>query len=265
MYGTTDDGMRILHGHVSIMRNTFEVCGGTGGEALNLKNGVVGDVGFNLVIGAATNGFKVSNSGGGSVQNKTYLYNNTILNSGLRQLKTGRGGSIDYEKGAQGMIYNNVIINCRFGLRITPDADTVNTRYNNQFFYANSQTMINQFDASDGVAKVQSGDIMSASPNDNNPRFSSYNVDQFDFSTITPPVAMSALPIAILTDQGYDFSLLNSSPAYLKGNASAFQAQKTVPQGGDYGATTLQPNADMGAYPADGTGNQHFVSSLATK
>ena len=263
IYGTSDDGMRILHGHVSIMRNTFEACGTTGGEALNLKNGVVGDVGFNLVIGAATNGFKVSNSGGGAVQNKTYLYNNTILNSGFRQLKSGRGGSIDYEKGAQGLIYNNIIVNCRFGMRITPDADTVNTKYNNQFFYANSQTLINQFYSVDGVGKVQSGDIESASVKGNNPRFLSYDVDQFDFSTVTPPVAESAMPIGIITDQGYDFTLLTSSPAYQKGNATAFQAQKTVPQGGDYGATTLQPHADMGAYPADGSGNRHFVSSLA--
>ena len=265
IFGTTDDGMRLLHGHVSVMRNTFEVCGTTGGEGLNLKNGCVGDVGYNLVIGAATNAFKISNSGGGSVQNKTYLYNNTMLNSGFRQLKAGRGGSIDYEKGAQGKIYNNVIINCRFGLRLTPDADVVNTTYNNQFFYANAQSLINQFYTVDGVGTKKDADIMSATPKDNNPRFRAYDVDQFDFSTVTPPLAMAAMPIAILTDMNYDFSLLQSSPAYHKGNATLFKAQRTVPQGGDYGATTLDPNADMGAYPSDGSGNQHFTSSLSSK
>jgi hypothetical protein len=262
IFGTTDDGMRLLHGHVSVMRNTFEACGTTGGEALNLKNGCVGDVAYNLVIGAATNGFKISNSGGGPIQNKTYLYNNTILNSGFRQLKSGRGGSIDYEKGAQGKIYNNIIINCRFGLRLTPDADTTNTSYNNQFFYANAQSLINQFYTVDGVAKPKGADIRSASPKDNNPRFKAYDVDQFDFSAVTPPLALSKMPIAIITDSSYDFSLFSSSPAYHKGNASLFKAQRTVPQGGDYGAATLDPNMDMGAYPSDGTGNQHFVSSL---
>ena len=265
IYGTTDDGMRLLHGHVSVMRNTFEVCGTTGGEALNLKNGCVGDVGYNLVIGAATNGFKVSNSGGGAIQNKTYLYNNTILNSGFRQLKSGRGGSIDYEKGAQGKIYNNIIINCRFGFRLTPDADIVNTTYNNQFFYANAQSLINQFYTVDGVGTAQNADIRSASPKDNNPRFKSYNVDQFDFSTVTPPLAMAAMPTAILTDSSYDFSLLVSSPAYHKGNATLFKAQRTVPQGGDYGAATLDPNVDMGAYPSDGSGNRHSTTSLSSK
>lgn len=265
IYGTSDDGMRLLHGHVSVMRNSFEVCGTTGGEALNLKNGCVGDVGYNLVIGAATNGFKVSNSGGGAVQNKTYLYNNTILNSGFRQLKAGRGGSIDYEKNAQGKICNNVIINCRFGMRITPDADVTNITYNNQFFYANAQSLINQFYTVDGVGAKKDADIMSASPKDNNPRFKVYDVDQFDFSTVTPPLAMAAMPTAILTDQNYDFSLLTSSPAYHKGTTTLFTAQRTVPQGGNYGATTLDPNVDMGAYPSDGSGNQHFTSSLSSK
>jgi len=74
-----------------------------------------------------------------------------MLNSGFRQLKAGRGGSIDYEKNAQGKICNNVIINCRFGMRITPDADVANITYNNQFFYANDQRLINQFYSVDGA------------------------------------------------------------------------------------------------------------------
>jgi hypothetical protein len=262
IYGTKDDGMRILHGHVSIMRNTYEACGTTGGEALNLKNGCVGDVAYNLVIGSATNAFKISNSGGGPIQNKTYLYNNTMLNGGFRQLKSGRGGSIDYEKGAQGKIYNNVIINCRFGMRLTPDADVVNTTYNNQFFYGNAQTLVNQFYAVDGVGKAQDADVMGANPKDNNPRFKIYDVDQFDYSTVAFPIAQANMPLAILTDVNYDFGFLTSSPAFHKGTTS-FKALRTVPQGGDLGATTLDPNADMGAYPSDGTGNQHFTSSLS--
>jgi hypothetical protein len=260
-YGTKDDGMRILHGHVSIMRNTYEDCGTTGGEAVNLKNGVVGDVGYNLVIGSATNAFKVSNSGGGPVQNKTYLYNNTMLNGGFRQLKSGRGGSIDYEKGAQGKIYNNVIINCRFGLRITPDADVVNTTYNNQFFYGQAQSLVNQFYSADGVATPQDQDIKGTQPKDNNPRFKIYDVDQFDYSTVTFPISGANMPQNIVTAGGYDFGILTSSPGYKKGTTS-FKALRTVPQGGDLGATTLDPNVDMGAYPTDGTGNQHFTSSL---
>jgi len=264
IFGTQDDGMRILHGHVSIMRNTFEDCGTTGGEALNLKNGVVGDVAYNLVIGSATNAFKVSNSGGGAVQNKTYLYNNTMVNGGFRQLKSGRGGSVDYEKGAQGKIYNNVIINCRFGMRLTPDADNPNITYNNQFFYGNAQTLVNQFYAADGVGVAQNQDILSTTPKDNSPRFRIYDVDQFDYSKVTFPISQANMPMGIVTADGYDFGFLSSSPAYHKGNTS-FKALRTVPQGGDFGATTQDPNADLGAYPSDGTGNQHYTSSLFKK
>lgn len=265
VYGTKDDGMRILHGHVSVMRNTFEACGLSGGEAFNLKNGCLGDVAYNLVIGAATNGFKVSNSGGGAVQTKVYLYNNTILNSGFRQLKSGRGGSIDYEKNAQGKIYNNMIINCRFGIRLTSDADLANTTYNNQFFYANDQRLISQFYSSDGKGTIQNADVMGMTPKANNPLFATYDVNQFDFTTVTPPLDISKMPVGIINAQTYDLSLLPGSPATLKGNADIFKAQRTVPQGGNYGATTMDPSQDMGAYPTNGNGNLHKVSSIAVK
>jgi hypothetical protein len=263
IFGTSDDGMRLLHGHVSVMRNTFEDCGTTGGEGLNLKNGCVGDVAYNLIIGAATNAFKVSNSGGGPVENKTYLYNNTMVNCGFRQLKTGRGGSIDYEKGASGKIYNNVIVNCRFGMRLTPDADLPNITYNNQLFYGNAAYLPGQFYSTDGKGVKQSGDILSATPKDNNPHFVNYNVDQFDYAPVVPPLSATAMPMAIVTDAGYDFTLLPSSPGYGKG-VTNFQPLKTVPQGGTLGATTVGPNVDLGAFPSDGTGNKNFTSSLSS-
>jgi hypothetical protein len=264
-YGSTDDGIRILHGKVSVMRNTFEACAKAGGESLNLKAGSVGDVAYNVSIGGATNAFKVSNSGGSTVQTNVYVYNNTILNSGMRQVKSGRGGSINYEKGAQGKIYNNMIINCRYGLRITPDADTLHITYNNNFFYSNAQYQINAFYTSDGRGVKQSNDIMSTTPKSNNPLFALYDVDQFDFSTVTPPLDISAMPIAIITAQQYNFSLLPGSPALRKGEADIFAAQKVVPQGGLYGATTDAPGVDMGAYQSDGSGNKHYASSLSYK
>src|ERR1700743_1252463 len=131
-----------------------------------------------------------------------------MVNCGFRQLKSGRGGSIDYEKGCEGKIYNNVIINCRFGMRITPDADTTNITYNNQFFYGNAAYILQQFYSVDGVGKAKSGDIMSKTPGDNNPRFLNYNVDQFNYTGLTPPLGVPQMPIAIVTDQGYDFTLL---------------------------------------------------------
>lgn len=262
IYGTTDDGMRLLHGKVSVMRNTFESCGKAGGESLNLKNGTVGDVAYNVSIGGATNSFKISNSGAGPVQTNVYLYNNTMLNGGFRQVKSGRGGSIDYEKGAQGKIYNNMIINCRFGLRITPDADTSHISYDNQFYYANDQRLIGQFNSADGTAVTKGGDIRSVTPGSNVPMFAQYDVNQFDYTAIDPPVDISAMPVSILNAQVYNFSLLPGSPALKKANADIFKSMKVVPQGGLYGATTEDPGVDMGAYQSDGSGNQHYASSL---
>lgn len=265
IYGSTDDGLRVLHGKISIMRNTFEACGKAGGESVNIKNGTVGDVAYNVSIGAATNAFKVSNSGGGTVQTNVNVYNNTMLNNGFRQVKTGRGGSINYEKGAQGKVYNNMIVNCRFGLRITSDADTAHITYNNQFYYSNDQRQINEFNCTDGVAKTKDKDIRSASPKANNPTFASYDVDQFNYPSATVPMDITAMPTAIITAMSYNFGLLPGSPALKNANADSFQPMKTVPQGGLYGATILAPGVDMGAYQSDGSGNKHYASSLTFK
>jgi hypothetical protein len=121
------------------------------------------------------------------------------------------------------------------------------------------------FYTSDGRGVKQANDIMSTTPKSNNPLFASYDVDQFDFSTVAPPLDIAAMPLTIITAQQYNFSLLPGSPAMRKGNADIFSAQKVVAQGGIYGATTLAPGVDMGAYQSDGTGNQHYTSSLLSK
>ncbi len=264
IFGSTDDGMRVLRGKISIMRNTFEACGKAGGESVNLKGGTVGDVAYNLSIGAATNSFKASNSGGSDVQTNVNVYNNTMINGGMRQVKSGRGGSINYEKGAQGMIYNNIIVNCRFGLRLTDDADTAHIAYNNQFYYGNTDYFISQFNASDGVEKSQSNDIRSTTAKTNNAMFATYDVDMFDYGTVTPPLDISSMPFSIITATDYNFSLLPGSPA-LKASFTGFLPLLAVPQGGLYGATTDAPGVDLGAYQSNGSGNQHYQSSLNVK
>ncbi|MDE3145287.1 MAG: hypothetical protein KGL19_14110, partial [Bacteroidota bacterium] len=51
LYGGTDDAIRLKSGKFSVMRNTFEKGGGTGGDQFNVKGGGVGDCAFNLFIG----------------------------------------------------------------------------------------------------------------------------------------------------------------------------------------------------------------------
>src|SRR6202012_3474746 len=140
IFGSKDDGMRVAGGHINIMRNTYELCGVAAGEGLNLKSGTVGDVAYNLMIGTATNAFKISDAGSTGIQCNINLYNNTMVNCGFRQTSTGHGGSIDFEKAAKGNAYNNFIINCAIGLRVLSSADVANVAYNNQFFYGYNST-----------------------------------------------------------------------------------------------------------------------------
>jgi hypothetical protein len=138
------------------MRNTFEKCGYTGGEAMNSKAGTIGDFAYNLCIGMATNGPKVSNINVavGKPSSNVRIYNNTMINCGYRRSAAGRGGSINFEEGAGGMAYNNLIVNCKFGLRVvnSPIADTANLKYGYNFYYADSISVASQFIPSKSVS-----------------------------------------------------------------------------------------------------------------
>ncbi|WP_162923541.1 hypothetical protein [Arachidicoccus soli] len=134
-YGAVDDGIRPQNVYMSIMRNTFEKMGATGGESTNIKNGVYGDMAYNLTYGIATNGLKTAGKDGKPCL--VNIYNNTVVNCGFRQLKATRNGSINTETNAGGFIYNNIIVNCKSGLRISyqsqkgKPSDTLNTAYGN--------------------------------------------------------------------------------------------------------------------------------------
>ncbi|MGC7986039.1 hypothetical protein ACP3XM_24665, partial [Salmonella enterica] len=75
------------------------------------------------------------------------IYNNTIVNCGFRRAAAGRGGSINFEEGAGGVAYNNIMVNCKFGLRVVqnPIADTANLKYGYNWNYADSVNVASQF------------------------------------------------------------------------------------------------------------------------
>lgn len=267
IFGSADDGMRVVSGMINIMRNTFESCGKQGGESLNLKSGTVGNVAYNVSIGAATNSFKVSNNKGSTaVQSNVYVYNNTILNGGYRQVKDGRGGSINYEQGASGDVYNNFIINCRFGMRFTSDADTNHIDYGYNYYYAEESRIVSQFVSTDGVAHLKTTDIYSTTPKANDPYFSKYDVNLFDFASYTSVkttlvLDLTQMPTSIRYTSGYNFSLLPTSGAIGKGFTD-FTPLDVITLTGNYAPIITAPGQDIGAYQTDGTGNQHYTSSL---
>ena len=274
IYGSVDDPFRINGGKIHIMRNTFEKCGYTGGEAMNSKAGTIGDYAYNLCIGMATNGPKVSNINVavGKPGSNVRIYNNTIVNCGFRRAAAGRGGSINFEEGAGGMAYNNLIVNCKFGLRIVnnPIADTANIRYGYNYYYADSLSVANQFipslAVSTAISKAQETDI---------PKPSTYlpagwligqayvanaavvgaNNPQFINAPVPLPAGLKLRDIAVVGTSNY--ALKPNSPCIGAG-FTGFSPRADVIQDLRLGATEITPpGKDIGCYQSNGRGNQH--------
>jgi len=153
MYGSVDDAIRMAGGRIYLARNTTEKMGLIGGDNFNAKHGTQGDMAYNLFIGNCTNSTKCSDKGAGIMpQCNINMYNNTYVDGGYRQASfASRGSDIDYEQGGRGWCYNNLIVNCRNGIRIgdgqnaIPAPDTVNTIYGYNYIYADSGREANQF------------------------------------------------------------------------------------------------------------------------
>ncbi|HVZ95781.1 MAG TPA: hypothetical protein VG847_02825 [Chitinophagaceae bacterium] len=263
IYGSTDDAIRVTDGKISVMRNTFEKTGSNTGESLNVKSGTVGDIAYNVFIGGATNGTKISNAGATPIQCNVNCYNNTYIDCGYRQEDyPGHGGSINLEKGAKALIYNNLIVNCRVGLRIVNTADTTNSNYGNSYFYGDSLDVANQFYSVGDATHPQSTDI--PAPSSYLPQNYAYG-DAYDGTPVVsvgnPQFKNFTLPNYQYQQYDYasglDFHLGTSSPAIGKGYTN-FSAQSVVPVDPDFGATEITaPGADIGAYQSNGKGNQH--------
>jgi len=274
LYGSTDDPFRILGGKVAIFRNTFEKCGATGGEAMNAKAGTIGNFAYNLCIGIATNGPKLSNSGAGTgvPGSNVRMYNNTIVNCGYRRQASGRGGSINFEENSAGMAYNNIIVNCKFGLRVvkTPIADTANLRYGYNYTYADSPSVANNiypsYDVSVCITQAMPTDFPSPSTflpagwkaGDTYTAPASIlgaNDPQFINGPVPMPPGLNLADIS--TVGSYDFRLKTTSPCANKGY-TGFTPRTDVQVDPKYGATEITPpGKDLGAFQINGAGNQH--------
>ena len=277
VYGAVDDPFRPFGGKYNVMRNTFEKSGFTGGEAMNIKGGSVGNFAYNVVIGAATNGPKASNDGqaSGAPQTNFLFYNNTFIADGYRRSAAGRGGSINYENGAKGAFYNNLMVNCKYGPRIVGAtanysgnalvvADTANIKYDYNYNYVDSVSIANQIYPVGFATKPQPHDI----PTPSSYLPANYKVGQaYDGSAVVgkndPMFVNFPLPQTtkrlgdIATVNTFNFRLKPTSPALGKGYAS-FQPLTVVPVSPNFGSTEITPpSTDIGAYSANGKGNQH--------
>jgi hypothetical protein len=258
IYGCKDDVYRPVGGKINLMRNTFEFCGETGGDGLNVKAGTVGNIAYNVFYGSATNAFKPSNEGDGTIQTNIMVYNNTIVNGGWRRPGLSRGANINFEVGARGGAYNNIIVNCKRGIRVLEDADLPNITIDNNLYYASFQEMVDEFIPSDAIASTNqtlgSNNIYGA-VQENNPMFVSYNVDQFTYAQYE---SGEAQPSAMNRNSGANLRLNTGSPAINAGTTSFSPVTVNwVYATGDRAPSIVAPSADLGAYPTSGNGNRH--------
>jgi hypothetical protein len=258
-YGCKDDVYRPVGGKINLVRNTFEFCGETGGDGLNVKAGTVGNIAFNVFYGSATNAFKPSNEGDGTVQSNINVYNNTIINGGWRRPGMSRGANINYEVGARGQAFNNIIVNCKRGIRVLETADVQNVSVNYNLYYASYQEMVDEFIPTDAVtsttACLGSNNIIGAI-NANNPMFANYNVNQFTYEQFG---AGEAQPKEMNSNQGANLRLATGSPAIGSGTTTISPVSVTWKYAtGNRAPSIMQPKNDLGAYPTDGSGNKHY-------
>jgi hypothetical protein len=278
IYGTVDDAIRIggNGSNIAILRSTFEKCGKAGGDVLNIKAGGVGDMAYNFFIGNATNSLKAANSGAGpGIENcNVNVYNNTLINCGYRQTKTGRGGGINYENGARGQIFNNLMVNCKFGLRLSsnvPDtAFLYNGNYGYNYYWADSLSVANQiFPYTPGaVTKPVATDYPNPFtylpsnytyvPNVAYDGSKAVQVGNPLFINYPLPVTGGYYLSDITAIGKFKFNLQSTSPCIGKGYTN-FSPLKKVPVDAKYGVTDYSlPGRDIGCYQFNGTGNQHF-------
>jgi hypothetical protein len=160
-----------------------------------------------------------------------------------------------------------VAVNCKYGFRVgvNPPPDTANLSYGNNFQYADSLSVANQFYPVGYLARPQVTDIPlpasylpanytpgavydgSTVVQKNNPQFANY-----------PLPAPGNIPLAGINAIGnFNFHLQAQSPLVGKGNTK-IQPLVVVPVDPVYGATEVTPpGADLGCYQLNGTGNQH--------
>src|ERR1700744_1872523 len=288
LYGSPDDATRFYGGYYNIMRNTMEKCGSDGGDGFNAKGSAIGNMAYNLIIGGATNGTKSASDGTTAGECQFTMYNNTYINDGFRNTGVfgARSGSVEIENNSRALVYNNLIVDCDFGVRIaggpggakvyladtTYDASSIikQTAYGYNFYYADNAAIAGQFVPTNVAQPVVTHPQATDIPNmaaflgktytfglvydgtslvgQNNPMFVNY-----------PLPVTNNFWITQASVDNYNFRLQAGSPAAGKGTTTAFSPITAgLPINPNFGSSGITaPGKDMGCYQLDGSGNQH--------
>lgn len=295
MYGGIDDAVRMQGGRVYIARNTLEKMGYLGGDGFNAKHGTQGDMCYNLFVGMPTNSTKCGDEGSGPmVQCNINMYNNTYVDCGYRQASPlSRGSDIDYEQNGRGLCYNNLIVNCRNGIRIGDGQnginppDTTNTICGNNYIYADSLAEVDQFYPVQAGTWTRTNSYSFPNPSTlnlptpfyhppyddsaysapaaaataNNPMFSNFTLPEPGIHSLAD---INSVETGVsVTGSNYDFHLKAGSPA-IGGGYTGFSPFANIinpvtsdVKNSNYAPTITPPGKDIGCYQTDGSGNQH--------
>ncbi|MGZ3778242.1 MAG: hypothetical protein ACXVI9_12010 [Mucilaginibacter sp.] len=290
MYGSPDDATRFYGGYYNIMRNTMEKCGSNGGDGFNAKGSSTGNMAYNLIIGGATNGTKTASDGTTAGECQFTMYNNTYINDGFRNngVYGARSGSVEIENNSRALVYNNLIVDCNFGVRIaggpggakvyladtTFDANSLikQTAYGYNFFYADNAAMAGQFVPTNVAQPVVTHPQSTGIPDMKTFLGAGYTFGfVYDGSTLVgqnnPMFVNYPLPAAAnfwvtqCSVDAYNFHLQGGSPAIGKGTTDPTKIAPItagIPVDPNFGSTAITlPGKDMGCYQSNGTGNQH--------
>jgi len=274
------------------MRNTMEKFGSTGGDGFNPKGSTVGNMAYNLLIGGATNGTKTASDGTTAGECQFAIYNNTYVNDGYRNTGVygARSGSVEIENNSRALVYNNLVADCDFGVRIAGGpggakvylADTTTsatelfpkTAYGYNFYYVDNLAQADQIVPTSVAQPVVTHPEATDIPNMASLLGSSYTFGfQYDASTFKPSIIAANNPMFVnyplpaaanfwitqCSVDSYNFHLQAGSPAAGKGTTTAFKPVTTgIPVDPNFGSSEITlPGADMGCYQLNGTGNHH--------
>lgn len=212
-----EDHIYITGGKSIVSNSRFITNGYDGGEAINYKSECKADIAYNLIYDANTNAFKLSNAGFEVTQSHIFCYNNTILNTGWRRPKV-KGGSIWLEQTVIAELYNNLVADCRWGLKQSTEVPMANASViTPNYYFASTQIGVDQMQAKeqDGILSG-ANDIMSASASDKNPLFK--NFTQQANININAGGNTDDAPVAFSNE--WSFALSANSPALTGGNTA---------------------------------------------
>ena len=157
---TVDDCIGLHGGNASVLRNTIKWCGAPDGDNINVKDGTIGEIAYNVIWSSGGNGIKLNANPSLLRITNMAIHNNTILAGGWRRVGE-LGYAILVDKSSRAQIYNNIMGDMYQELEITSKADTLRTVYDNNLFCYSVDSLkgLVRYYPSDGVGRPAPHDI----------------------------------------------------------------------------------------------------------